>query len=146
MRFRLALALSTLLMAVAPAGAQMIPPSPVSIDVVDSGTACVTAPHACATWQIPNNAPSVTIQSAGTMTSLTLTVEATADGQTWFSIAATKLSTGVAATTITATGQYAVLNSGLLKLRLRCTTYASGQANVTLTRGSSSQILYVSGP
>jgi hypothetical protein len=117
-----------------PVAAQIIPPTQ-GINVVSSGS-CVSGN--CATWNVPNSAPSLTAQITGTMTSMTVTFEGTADGQTWFSVAATKLSTGVTATTTTTTGQYAIVNPGLVGFRLRCTTYASGGVNVTLTRGSAS--------
>jgi hypothetical protein len=113
---------------------QVIPPASQSITVIDSGTACVTAPAACATWDI-TTAPSVTMEITGTFTG-TLTFEATAGGATWFSVAPINLSTGVAATTTTTTGQFSLTNSGLLRFRARATAAITGGANITLTRGT----------
>jgi len=120
------------------AHAQIVLPSPQSINVIDSGTACVTAPTACAKWVLPSTGSAFTSQITGTLTSLTLTAEGTADGQTWFAVMVTKISTGAVASTTTTTGQYAVLNTGLVGFRWRCTAYASGGANITLTRGAAS--------
>jgi len=125
------------LLAAASLHAQTVPPSPQTIGVVDSGTACVTAPTACATWQVPPGAPTLTFQVTGTF-SATVTWEASADGVSWFAVTATKLATGVVASTATTTGQYAISNPGLRAVRARCTVYASGGVNVTLTRGTAS--------
>lgn len=122
------------LLAAPPLFAQVIPPNQ-SISSASSG-ACTTG--TCATWTLPNTNPSVTAQITGTMTSMTVTFEGTADGQTWFSVGATNLSSGITATTTTATGQYAIVNPGLVGFRVRCTTYVSGGVNVTLTRGTAS--------
>ncbi len=130
------LALVALLLAAAPLAAQMVLPSPQAITVIDSGSACVTAPTACASWAVPPATPTLTIQVTGTF-SATLTFEATADGQSWFAVTATKLSSGAVASTATTTGQYALSNPGLRGLRARCTAFVSGGANLTLTRGTS---------
>lgn len=122
------------------ARAQIVTPSPQSIGSVSSGITVCTSGN-CARWDLANTAPSFTSQITGTLTSLTLTAEGTTDGQTWFAVVVTKLGTGVAATTTTSTGQYVVLNTGLVGFRWRCTTYASGGANITLTRGSASSAL-----
>lgn len=114
--------------------AQIVNPSPQIIGSGSSG-ACTTGTGGnCATWNI-QAVPTLTLQLTGTMTSMTVTFEGTTDGQTWFSILATKLSTGVFATTTTSTGQYAVANTGLVGFRARCTTYVSGSINAFLTRG-----------
>lgn len=123
------------LLAAAPLCAQIIPPNQ-NIGAASVGGACSTG--TCATWTLPNSNPSVTAQITGTMTSMTVTFEGTADGQTWFSVGATNLSSGSTATTATATGQYAIVNPGLVGFRVRCTTYSSGAVNVTLTRGTAS--------
>lgn len=75
-----------------------------------------------------NGAPSVTMAIGGTMTSMTLTFEATVDGQTWFAIGARKLADDTIVATTTATGLFAFTNTGLQAVRVRCTTYSSGAA------------------
>jgi len=115
-----------------PATSQVLQPASQQITVVDSGVACSVA-GACATWPV-GTAPTVTIQISGTFSAV-LTFEGTADGATWFSLSATNLATGAAATTATATGQYSLSNPGLQRVRLRCTTYTSGGANVMAMGG-----------
>ena len=117
------------------ASAQTLAPGPQSINVVDSGTKCVTAPKACATWPIPATTSVITSQLSGTMTSLTLTAEATLDNVNWFAVLVKPLLNGTVSTTVTATGLYAITNTGFVGFRWRCTTYASGEANATLVRG-----------
>lgn len=126
--------LLTLLMTTSAWG-QIINPSPQSTGAQSSG-ACTSGTN-CATWNNISSFPSVTFQITGTF-SETMTFEGTSDGQTWFSVLATKLSSGVMASTATTTGQYSVLNSGLVGVRARCTTHASGAANISLTRGTAS--------
>lgn len=133
---RLFLALAAVLSLAVPAAAQVIPPSQ-TISVVDSGTQCSVA-GSCAQWQLPNGAPSFTIQVTGTLTTVTLTFRGSADGISFFDILATKVSTGVQAATTTTTGQYAFTNPGIIALRVVGTIVTSGAANVTLTRGSAS--------
>ncbi len=134
--FLLALALAT------PAAAQIVQPTQ-SISVQDSGTQCSVA-GTCASWALINTSPSFTVQITGTFNG-TLTFRGSADNATYFDIMATKVSTGVAATTTTTTGQYAFTNPGILTLRIVGTTINSGGANITLTRGSSSSARSSSG-
>lgn len=115
--------------------AQIIPPNTKSVSVVDSGAACSVA-AACAIWPV-SAYPTVAMQITGTFTG-TLTFEATGDNQTWFAVMATNLSTGAAATTTTTTGQYAISNVGLIAFRVRATAFASGGANISVTRGLAS--------
>jgi hypothetical protein len=119
--------------------AQLLSPSPQSVSVQDSGTKCATA-QTCASWQISGNAPTLVLQMTGTC-SCTITFEATADGSTWFSIQLANLSNGTLATTSASTGQFAITNSGIVGLRARATTVASGGLNITLTRGQSGAIV-----
>lgn len=119
--------------------AQIIPPTQ-NITVVSSGiTVCTTGN--CATWNLPNSAGAATFEITGTATSLTLTFEGTANGNTWFTIAVVNVATGLVVTTTTTTGQFAVSNPGLVGVRARCTTYMSGAVNVTLTRGPNNPIV-----
>lgn len=117
-----------------PAWAQILPPTPQVVSVQDSGTACSVA-NTCATWTM-NGAPSVTMQLVGTCNSCIGTFEATANGSTWVAINVLNLGTGTVATTTTVAGQFIVLNTGLLAVRVRAGTLSSGAWNVTLTRGT----------
>lgn len=117
------------------ASAQQIPPAFQSITAQDAGTACSVA-GSCASWSLPNQ-PTVTIQITGSC-SCTLTFEGTADGVSWFSVSATNLSSGTAATTTTTTGQYSLANTGFASVRVRAGTFASGGLNLKATRGWSS--------
>jgi hypothetical protein len=124
-----------------PAAAQVIDYG--SITVQDAGS-CAT-PKACLTFDVPTLTNALTFQVSGTFSG-TLTFEATADtGATpvWFSVIATKLSDGSASTTTTGTGQFYVPNTGLLRVRVRGGSFASGTATVYLTRGySNARLLY----
>jgi len=106
-----------------------------SITVVDSGTACVTAPTACATYQLDSASASVSLSVSGTWTG-TLTFEGTNNGSVWTSITAYNLATGTGATTTTASGLFAITNAGVIKLRLRATAAVAGTALVTAARGT----------
>lgn len=121
---RLLFALIAALLLTAPALAQIIPPA----------RDALTAENDCATWSLPGNVPSATFQITGTFSG-TITFRATTDAVTYADVLATKLSTGNQATTTTSTGQYAVSNTGWTHVRACMTTYASGGANVNLTRG-----------
>jgi hypothetical protein len=130
---RVTLVLLALVLGLVVVRGQILSPPTQFLNVADSGTPCSNA-GTCATWTIPPNA-SVTFQLTGTMTSMTVTFEATSDNQTWFSVQPTKLSTGIASSTTTSTGQYALANTGFTRVRARCTTYASGGANISATVG-----------
>lgn len=65
------------------------------------------------------------------ITSATITFEATLDGTTWVAVQATNLNTGTAATTATADGIYRLTTLGLLQVRARISTYATGTITVT---------------
>ncbi len=124
--------------------AQPIIPSPQAITVQDTGAECTTA-GTCANWSIPTNVPSVTIQAVGTF-SATLTVKASADCASFFTVNVVKLSTGVFSTTFTGTGQYAIANTGIQCLRVVGTTVASGTATLSLVRGAASSALNIATP
>ncbi len=111
-----------------PASAQVLGPQ--SITAQSTG-ACNQG--ACAVFQIGPN-PSATLQISGTF-SATLEFETTSNGGTWVSTSMTNLADGSTATSTTAGGQFAVGNTGLLQVRVRASTWASGVAQVTLTTG-----------
>ena len=69
------------------------------------------------------------IQLSGTMTSLTVTFEATADDTNWVAVQAANANTGAVASTATAAGLYVIPCAGFSQLRARVSTYGSG--NVT---------------
>jgi hypothetical protein len=79
-------------------------------------------------------APSGTFAVNGTF-SATLTFEATVDGQTWYTLGVTKVSDGTTVSTTTATGLFAVTNTGLSQVRARCSSYSSGTAEVCFGSG-----------
>lgn len=60
----------------------------------------------------------------------TVTFEATIDGTNWFSIQTTNLATGNSATTTTSTGLFQASISGVVDVRARVSTYASGNVTV----------------
>jgi hypothetical protein len=130
---RVALAVAAWLLLVSPARAQIMPPTGQTITVIDSGAACSVA-RACATWSI-GSAPTVALQVTGTFTG-TLTFEGSADNLTWFTIALVNLATGGLATTTATTGQFTLVNTGIVGLRARATAAVTGGANLTLTRGT----------
>lgn len=113
--------------------AQILPPGPTTITVIDSGTACVTAPTACATFNI-QNATSVALDISGTWTG-TLTFEGSANGGTFNSILVTNTATGAKVTTTTANGTFSVPNGGFIIVRARATATVTGTATVSATRG-----------
>lgn len=113
--------------------AQILPPGPTTITVIDSGTACVTAPTACATFNI-QNATSVALDISGTWTG-TLTFEGSANGGTFNSILVTNTATGAKVTTTNANGTFSVPNGGFIVVRARATATVTGTATVSATRG-----------
>lgn len=115
-----------------PLSAQLLGPIQ-GITVIDSGTACVTAPTACATFDVGTSA-SFAFDVSGTWTG-TLTFEGTANGGVWRSIQATNPATGAVATTTTASGTFTVGNAGYVQVRARATGAITGTANVSGTRG-----------
>jgi len=105
-----------------------------TITVIDSGTACVTAPTACATYALDSQTGGLAISVAGTWTG-TLTFEGTANGSVWTSLLATNLATGASATTTTASGLFTVTNAGVVGVRVRATGAITGAALVTAAKG-----------
>jgi len=105
-----------------------------TITVVDSGTACVTAPAACATFTLDSVTASVSISVAGTWTG-TLTFEGTNDNQVWTVLNVMNLATTVRATTTTANGLWAFGNAGVIRVRVRATAAVTGTAVIAAARG-----------
>lgn len=121
-----------LLFIAAPARAQFLGP-PQNVTVIDSGTACVTAPAACASFTV-GTTTSVGFDVSGTWTG-TLTFEQTSNGFTWRTLWVTNAATGVQVSTTTAGGSWTVANGGFIGVRLRATASITGLAVVTATRG-----------
>ncbi len=107
---------------------------PQTIDVVDSGTACVTAPTACATFNLDASTAAVTFSVSGTWTG-TLTFEATNNAAIWTSLFVTSMATGAQVTTATANGLWGVTNAGFVRVRARATAAVTGSALVTAGKG-----------
>lgn len=105
-----------------------------TITVVDSGTACVTAPTACAIFALDNQTAGVTLSVAGTWTG-TLTFEGTNNDGIWTSLMATNVATAAQATTTTANGLFTIANVGVIKIRARATAAITGGAIVTAAKG-----------
>lgn len=120
----------------APMAAQVQPPTQ-SVSTASVGGACNAG--ACASWMLTTVSPSMTLQVTGTFSG-TLTFEATSDNITWFAVAMAKqgATSSPLSTTTTTTGQFSLSNLGFVGLRARATSWSSGGANVSLTRGSAS--------
>lgn len=124
--------LAALLLA-APVSAQVVGALQ-TITVVDSGTACVTAPTACATFALDSQTGGLALSVSGTWTG-TLTFEGTANGSTWTSLLATNLATGAQATTTTASGLFSITNAGVIGIRARATAAVTGAALISAAKG-----------
>ncbi len=81
------------------------------------------------------NMPSGTFAIGGTLTSLTLTFYASVDGQTFHLLGVTKVSDQTTVSTTTATGLFSFTNTGFAVVRVKCTTYSSGNCAVQLGTG-----------
>ncbi len=102
-----------------------------------SSSVCATA-NAFAAFPVGNSA-SLTFGITGTWSG-TLTFKSTADGSTWVTTQVTNLGSGTTpVTTATANGQFGLSNSGLLSVCVDATSFASGTATVTVTRGWSAK-------
>jgi hypothetical protein len=130
---RLLALLTTLLLAV-PLRAQVITPNQ-SITVIDSGTACVTAPAACAIYALDQTTGGVTINVFGTWTG-TLTFEGTNNNGIWVALTlTTNVATGAQGSTTTANGLFAITNVGVILVRVRATAAITGTAQITAAKG-----------
>lgn len=124
-------------MVAARATAQIVNPSPQTVNVQDSGTACSVA-GTCAVWDIIAQ-PSYTITAAAAPTfSGTLTIQTTGDGRTWLTTSVVSKATGGLVTTMTAAGAVQLTNTGILRVRVVGTTVSSGAMTLTLTAGTAS--------
>ncbi len=101
------------------------------LQTISSGTGAA----AIADFPLGPNTPSGTFAIGGTLTSMTLTFYASVDGQTFHVLGVTKVSDGTTVSTTTATGLFALTNTGFAVVRVKCTTYSSGNAEVQLGTG-----------
>jgi len=105
-----------------------------SASITGGGSDCSVSIR-CLTIPLPTQTISTAVAITGTF-SATLQFEGSADGGvTWFSVLAIKMSDGSSATSTTATGLWSIANGGLTHVRVRCSAYTSGTANVTAVRG-----------
>ncbi len=133
---RLLVSFALLLALAIPTSAQMFGDRQ-TITVIDSGTACVTAPTACAIFSLDSMSSSVSVSVSGTWTG-TLTFEGTNNDLVWTTLYATNLATNAKVQTTTASGLFSLGNGGVIKVRLRATAAVTGTAIVTAARGSGS--------
>lgn len=116
-----------------PAQAQVIG-QPQNITVIDSGTACVTALAACATYPIDSQTGGITLSVSGTWTG-TLTFEGSNNGGAFVSLMATNVASAAQATTTTASGLFTIANVGFTVVRVRATAAVTGTAIVSAAKG-----------
>lgn len=103
------------------------------VNVIDSGTACVTAPTACASFQLASQ-PAVAISIAGTWTG-TLTFEGQVLASPFATMVVTKMSDGTGVSTTTANNTFSVPNIGFTNIRVRATGAMTGTATVSAAQG-----------
>ena len=99
--------------------------------IVSSGT--LTALNGAVTAEFRHLANGAAgVQVTGTF-SATLLIEATMDGTNWNTYAFINCASGATETSITATGQYRTELVGVSSVRVRCSSFTSGSAAVTLS-------------
>lgn len=105
-----------------------------AITASDTG-ACTTA-GACLMLAVPANSASSGFNISGTF-SATIQFEGCIENcgtaASWVAINAFPLNSTTAVTSATGTGAWRVTASGLTQIRMRCSTYVSGTANVSIT-------------
>lgn len=90
----------------------------------------LAAADAAVTLNLPSGG-TFAFQVTGTMTSATLTFEASVDGTTYVAVPALKVGSGTKSTTTTTTGIYLVSIPAMQYVRARTSTYGSGTVLVT---------------
>ena len=99
--------------------------------IVSSGT--LTALNGAVTAEFRHLANGAAgVQVTGTF-SATLLIEVTMDGTNWNTYAYINCASGATETSITATGQYRTELVGVSSVRVRCSSFTSGSAVVTLS-------------
>lgn len=89
----------------------------------------------CATFPLSIEANTVAFDVSGTFSG-TLTFEGTVNGVRWNTLEVKRVADGTSTTTTTAVGAFYVGNAGFTGVRVRGTTWSSGQARVDATSGS----------
>ena len=105
-------------------------------NITASSSACATS-GSCVAVNIGNSTGGATITISGTF-SATLQFEGSGDGTNFASLAVTPLAGGSAVTSTTAVGTWQVNVAGLQIIRVRCSTYASGTAVVSIQTSQAS--------
>ena len=108
--------------------------APASAQIIASGalTALNTSVGA-----YPQASPSLTIGVRGTFAG-TITFECTPDNTNYGSVLSINIANGNTDATTTTAGNFAVPNFGCQRIRARMSTYGSGSASITITRGYTS--------
>lgn len=89
---------------------------------------------------VPQESGNVGIQLSGTWVG-TLAFEGTIDGANWFSLEAVAVLGSGSIVSTTINGQWQVVSSGLLQVRVRSTAWTSGSASVTLIANGSAAVI-----
>jgi hypothetical protein len=110
--------------------------SSINGNITDTSSTCGTNnasnTTACVVLPLASNSGAVALSIIGTY-SATLQFEASAnDGASWVSIAGTVIGSTSTATSATSTGTWRFAVSGLTHIRVRCSSFSSGPASVTL--------------
>lgn len=118
---------------VASVSAQVIDPGQY---IAASSSDCSTT-GSCATFlNGVAGSPAVTVTISGNAGGNTLQFETTADGILWTSASPiSNTGTNDSSTASTSTVTYSFTNGGIIGVRVRCSTYVSGQVKVSLTKG-----------
>ena len=90
-----------------------------------------TGASAIAAWPIETRMRALTMVIASGLTG-TITFQGSIDGGQTYSPIGMTIPAGTIATTTTAAGLFTLINPGLSNLRANCTTYSSGNTNVSL--------------
>src|SRR5213592_1102144 len=101
------------------------------IDPVFQTISTDTGAGASATWPIETRMRALTMQIQSGLSG-TVTFQGSIDGGQTYSPIGMTIPAGTIATTTTAAGLFTLINPGLTNLRANCTTYSSGNCNVSL--------------
>lgn len=132
------LATVALLLALAGRGASAQVLDTQYVSALSTGSGCTAVALSCASFQ-PGASQTMTVQVSGTFSG-TLTFETTSDGINWLTTSVVALAGDTLVTSTTAPGQFSTSNVGILQIRLRATSWSSGQARVVFTRGQASAL------
>src|SRR5208282_6364523 len=108
--------------------------NPVGGNTIASDTGACTVPQSCIWQHLPNNAGTTIVNIAGTFSQTLLVEESNNGGTTW-----------VTAATLSTVGTTTYVTNGFTDIRVRCSAFVSGVANVTLSTGLQQVASVVSG-